>query len=165
MEGERAKNGLMYLLVLSVCLLPATVWAGKHGDCNSCHIDAAQKDYALIQKTNVNIINPFTGKPYGKSDALCMNCHRNFETKSIHPVGIIPERMLLPAEAKGFMGQENEISCFSCHDPHPENKNYMYLRWPTERGANMASFCVAKCHANFAKPNIAFNKRISRPHR
>ena len=151
---------IMFLAIGLICLVPATAWAKGHGDCNSCHLNTEQENYDLVTNPSNTIINPFTSKPYGQSDALCMGCHNQFKAKSVHPVGIVPKKIVLPPEAKGFTGQEEQITCFSCHDPHPENKNYMYLRWPTDKGANISKFCVAKCHSQFAKPKIALNRKI-----
>lgn len=159
MEIKKGTSGLILSVIVILCLAPAAALAEKHSDCDSCHVNAGEEDYTLVTKSDDSSINLFTGKPFGRSDALCMACHQQFEAESIHPVGIVPTRYTLPAESMGFAGQENEISCFSCHDPHPENKNYMYLRWPAEGGINISKFCVAKCHSKFAQPQkIAFHR-------
>ncbi len=154
---KRIKKLILPVIML-LCLAPAFALAEKHSDCKGCHINAEEEDYALVAKSDDNIINPFTGKSFGRSDSLCVACHQKFEAKSIHPVGIVPTRYTLPPESTGFLGQEKEISCFSCHDPHPKNKNYMYLRWPTESGNDISKFCVAKCHSKFAKSEVVLNK-------
>jgi hypothetical protein len=134
------------------CLIPSVAWSGGHTECKMCHLDAKQKNFQLIVKPDYDTINPFTGKSYGQDDAICIACHQQFKAKTIHPVGIVPQKTVLPPEAKGFKGQENEITCRSCHDPHPENKNYMYLRWSADKGIDISKFCVVKCHSKFAKP-------------
>ncbi len=156
---ERLKFKLfIFLVTLLACLIPTTVWAKAHGDCRNCHQNAEADNYTLISRPTYNLLNPFTSKPYGVIDALCMSCHQEFKAKSIHPVGIIPRKISLPNDAKGFPGQENQITCCSCHDPHPENKNYMYLRWSADEGINISKFCVAKCHLNLAKPRLSMRK-------
>jgi predicted CXXCH cytochrome family protein len=68
-----------------------------------------------------------------------------------HPVGIAPKKVVLPKEASGFKWQENQLTCISCHDHHPSNTNYKYLRWPTDNGNDMNSFC-AHCHSQMIEP-------------
>ena len=57
--------------------------------------------------------------------------------------------MKLPEAAKGFKGGEDRFTCLACHDPHPSNKNYCYLR--TKKGLkilkskNIKKFCLW-CH-------------------
>jgi hypothetical protein len=134
------------LTVLSVYPIPA--FGGGHEDCNLCHKDSKRKEYELIVKPNVTIINPTTKKPYGKMDALCISSCHNVHVKYSHPVGIVPSRKEtnIPKEALNFSGQKGEITCLSCHDPHPENKNYKYLRWPPENKWNLSWFCL-NCHS------------------
>jgi len=69
-----------------------------------------------------------------------------------HPVGIVPDprKVVLPRDARGFYGEEEEITCLSCHNHHPSNTNYKYLRWPSNGGKNMAIFC-RKCHKKQSK--------------
>jgi len=69
-----------------------------------------------------------------------------------HPVGIIPnpQKVILPRDARGFYGEEEEITCLSCHNHHPSNTNYKYLRWPCNDGKDMAIFC-RKCHPKQSK--------------
>ena len=75
-----------------------------------------------------------------------MGCHKdNFDLNATHSVGIVPKKAKLPKEALGFKGQEKELTCEGCHDPHA-NENYMYLRWkasPEEGG--LIQFCTT-CH-------------------
>jgi hypothetical protein len=146
------KKIIVFLGIMMIYPASLRAEVGGHANCDMCHIDVKQKNYQLVIRPDYSVINQFTGKAYGKDDALCMSCHRNFEAKTIHPVGIVPQSMVLPQEARGFAGQENEITCRSCHDPHPQNKNYKYLRWPADRGVNISKFCVVKCHSQFAKP-------------
>ncbi len=110
-------------------LLPSSVWAKGHDDCSICHKNAAAEDYTLIVPPDTKSINPHTNRPFGKRDAICMGCHKdNINLKALHSVGIEPKNAVLPKEALGFKGQEKEITCEGCHDPHFE-ENYMYLRW------------------------------------
>ena len=119
----------------------------SHENCNLCHKDVSGENYKLLVDTNSKAINPSTDKAYGRIDSLCVSCH-DLKSKTSHPVGVIPTGEVdVPTEALGFPGQEDKISCLSCHNPHPENANYKYLRWPPENQYNLAQFCLS-CHIN-----------------
>ncbi len=137
---------LIFAAMLTV--FPASAYSGGHEDCNICHKDT--EEYAL--KPGSVIINPTTGKPYGRVDTLCVSCHE-FHSKSSHPVGIVPnpDKVDVPREALEFKGQEGKISCLSCHNPHPKNTNYKYLRWPPENVWNLSQFCTI-CHTSERAP-------------
>ncbi len=77
-----------------------------------------------------------------------------------HPVGIVPDpnKVVLPRDARGFYGEEEEITCLSCHNHHPSNTNYKYLRWSSDNGKNMAVFC-RKCHRKQSKKRKRKSKR------
>jgi predicted CXXCH cytochrome family protein len=76
---------------------------------------------------------------------------RIIDLHETHPVGIVPKTVVLPKEARGFKHQENQLTCLGCHDHHPSNPNYKYLRWPTDGGRDMNSFC-AHCHSDKENP-------------
>ncbi len=78
-----------------------------------------------------------------------------------HPVGIVPKTVVLPQESRGYYHQENQLTCLGCHDHHPSNPNYKYLRWPTNKGEDMNSFC-AHCHKNMMKPKGVKRQRRRR---
>src|SRR6266540_1549138 len=42
-------------------------------------------------------------------------------------------------------GGHDAIECLGCHDPHPSNPYYKYLRVDTAKGSKMDAFC-AVCH-------------------
>jgi hypothetical protein len=142
-----------FIIILIYCLLPTSSYGGGHDDCNICHKNAKEKEFDLIVKVEEKLFNPFTNKPYGKLDAFCLSCHK-MSSKTSHPVGVVPssKKILVPKEAMGFPGQEREISCLSCHNPHPDNENYKYLRWPTENRWNLAGFCI-NCHPSQGGPH------------
>jgi hypothetical protein len=127
---------------------PVVAYGSGHEDCDSCHKNTSREDYTLVFKNKTEGINPSTKKPYGKMDALCYSCHEQ-NSQFAHPVGIIPDpqKVIVPEDALGFPGQEQEITCLSCHNPHPDNKSYQYLRWQVEDEDDMTTFCV-KCHAS-----------------
>ena len=139
--------GLIFIVWSMFPLFSA--YCGGHEECDMCHQNTSKKEYKLIIKPNLITINPSTKKPYGKTDALCISSCHELHSKSSHPVGIVPNspKVKIPKEALGFSAQEREITCLSCHDPHPEDKNYRYLRWPVESIYNLAGFCI-KCHTD-----------------
>ena len=55
----------------------------------------------------------------------------------------------LPHERSTSSG---EAGCGSCHDPHPSNPNFKYLRIGTNGGRNMGAFC-AYCHEAMVDKN------------
>ena len=90
------------------------------------------------------------------TSTFCLQCHATTEKggrniKPIdrhlsHPFGITqvnPKRAKVPAE---LLRADGRFDCLSCHDPHPSNPNYQYLRVDTgAKGDRMESFC-AVCH-------------------
>ena len=93
--------------------------------------------------------------PAGGTDALCLGCHNEDEgiipihLDKSHPVGLKPVKVNVPVEALGGGGV---LKCTSCHDPHPSNTNYKYLKVSTEGGKNMGMFC-AYCHGDKVDKN------------
>ena len=135
-----------FLIVQLLILLPSSVWAQRHEDCAMCHKNAEKKDYTLIVSPDTKSINPHTNRPFGMRDAFCMGCHKdNIDVTTLHSVGIKPKNAILPKEALGFKGQEKELTCEGCHDPHLE-ENYMYLRWKASPGEGGLNYFCGKCH-------------------
>ncbi len=150
---------LRLLVVMLFCLVPAiALAAGAHDglECTGCHALHTAKENNLIFAVDANKkdINAKTKQPYGGITALCLGCHETPEKggqgiKPIdghmsHPYGISsinPKVARVPAE----LLREGRFECISCHDPHPSNTNYKYLRIDTANGAKMDVFCAA-CH-------------------
>ena len=120
-------------------MLPALGIAGVgHEECALCHgVHTGQGPVILTEPLNTTTINPVTGQPLGRMDAICMACHaeepagagyRPVKMEETHPSGLMPVKVHLPAEAKGFRTEEEKLTCCGCHDPHPSNPNYMYLQ-------------------------------------
>ncbi len=149
--------GYVILVMLVAAALPGMVWAGPHDDCTLCHgVHSGQGPVILTETPNTTTINPRTGKPMKRIGSLCLACHapepdgagyRPVDLNHTHPVGFTPDpnKVVLPAQSKGFPGEEEDVVCTSCHDQHPSNPYYMYLRWPSDGGSNLPMFC-AKCH-------------------
>ena len=49
--------------------------------------------------------------------------------------------------------RDGQFACIACHDPHPSNPNYRYLRVAaTGKAPSMSEFCTV-CHPGKADPN------------
>jgi predicted CXXCH cytochrome family protein len=139
-------------VLLLLLLLPlAARAAGKHDavGCAGCH---GKKD---VMAGNTVYVDPVTKKPYSGSTAICFSCHqaRDAGGKGLapvwrhvsHPFGletVNPKVARVPAT---FL-VKGRFECMSCHDPHPSNPNYKYLRADVgPKGQSMDRFC-ALCH-------------------
>lgn len=156
------RNRLVLCITLFVLAVPSLSFSGPHDDCTLCHgVHTGQGPVILTETPNTTTINPRTGKPMKRIGSLCLACHaeepdgagyRPIDLNHTHPVGFTPNtgKVKLPEEAKGWPGEEEDITCLGCHDQHPSNTNYMYLRWPSDGGNDLPSFC-SKCHPNQSK--------------
>ncbi|MBI5788888.1 MAG: hypothetical protein HZA78_08560 [Candidatus Schekmanbacteria bacterium] len=135
--------------LLALLTIPVLAQGKGHENCNLCHLAVEDGNYNLTVKPNYQTHNPNTGQPFVEEDAVCMRCHK-MEAKSIHPVGIIPDlqKVTMPSE---ITSKEGKLICASCHDIH-ESKNFRYLRWPVDSENAISQFCIARCHAKYAKP-------------
>ncbi len=141
--------------------------AGGHDGltCTGCHALHTAKGGNLIFAVDPNKkdINPRTKQPYSGITALCLGCHETEEKggqeiKPInghisHPYGLASVNSKVahvPAESL----RDGKFECVGCHDPHPSNTNYKYLRIDTIGGAKMDVFCAA-CHPMKADPKSA----------
>lgn len=157
------------LVVVMVCvLLPLSAFAqGGHDGlvCTGCHAIHTAKDAIIFAvPANKVDINPRTKQPYSLITSLCLGCHESPEKggmgiKAIsghmsHPYGlnsVNPKVAHVPAEAL----RDGKFECIGCHDPHPSNPNYKYLRFdPGNNGSKMENFCAA-CHPMKVDPKSA----------
>ncbi len=208
-SGQSGGKLLWSMLALSLIyflLAPKRVSAYAHEECPICHGNRLGIGLAILTKERkLSTINPSTGRPLQRIEAICLSCHspqagyepladdalqddedydedkhavpvvddsglegtnailedmmlkpvdvgfRLIDLHQSHPVGIVPRTVKLPPEAKGFKGQENQLTCMGCHNHHPSNPNYKYLRWPAGKGEDLNRFC-AHCHPDKAKP-------------
>ncbi len=161
-----------FLGILIVLLaLPAIAFAaGKHEglNCTGCHgIHSAKGNIIFAVEPNKKAINPKTKQPYTGITALCLGCHETMEKGGLgilavsashsHPYGVDanPKVAIVPAV---FM-RAGKLECVGCHDPHPSNTNYKYLRVDTAKGAKMQNFC-AMCHPAKADPSVLRDLKI-----
>ncbi len=142
---------------------------GAHGECALCHsVHEGQGPAMLSELPNTFTVNPRTGKTPDKTASLCLACHttepdgagyRPINLATSHPVGVTPKKAKLPTESLGFSG-EQVLTCPSCHDHHPANSTYSYLRWPVKTKEDIPGFC-AHCHADFKDKLAAGIKNLS----
>jgi hypothetical protein len=143
------RRARLILAVLVILVSPALLVAaaGPHdNDCTEFHsLHDAKGPMFFGVAPNTTEKYTGTGQPVGGTDALCLGCHNEAEgimpillTKS-HHLGVKPEKAFVPQEVLGANG---ELTCGICHDPHPSNPNYKYLRMNTDGGRKMGSFCA-----------------------
>jgi predicted CXXCH cytochrome family protein len=166
------KRGLVGLFAaILIAFLPGAGFAaGAHDGltCTGCHALHTAKDSSLIfaVEANKKDVSSKTKQPYSGITALCLGCHESPEKggqgiKPIdghmsHPYGISsinPKIARVPSE----LLRDGKFECISCHDPHPSNANYKYLRIDTANGSKMDVFCAA-CHPMKADPKSAAAK-------
>lgn len=144
-------------LIAGALLVPAAARAsGKHDavGCAGCHPRKASGG-GFVLTGNTTYLDPVTRQPYTGSTAVCLACHQEpsaggrgnapvarhlshpFGLASINPrVARVPELFLV----------NGRFECMSCHDPHPSNTNYKYLRSDVgPKGEQMDHFC-SLCH-------------------
>ena len=159
------------LLVLSFSLIPATLLASGGHDgltCTGCHSIHEAKDALIFAVAgNKGDISARTKQAYTGMTALCLGCHQTTEKGGMgikpisghmsHPYGlksVNPRIARVPEEAM----RNGAFDCVACHDPHPSNPNYRYLRFdPGANGVKMEVFCAA-CHPMKADPKAASAK-------
>jgi predicted CXXCH cytochrome family protein len=146
-----------FVLAAGMVLAAVNVYAaGPHEDlsCTGCHnIHYAKGPIIFAVKPNRVLKNARTNKNFTGVTSLCLGCHAEeknggqgilpISTHTSHPFGIAPNPKVARVP-KGLL-RGGALSCVSCHDPHPSNSNYKYLRVDTAGGDNMQVFC-AVCH-------------------
>lgn len=123
-----------------------------HKPCSLCHEMEGKEAKRVIIEPDKEKTNPYTGKPYGPVDGVCIRCHHDLiHIDKGHVLGIRPEKVKVPAEDLKFEGQEGELTCLSCHNPHPHETKYKYLRWGVTK-TEIKKLCN-RCHAKEAPRN------------
>ena len=147
------------LLFLSLCLgaLMNLEAKGPHDDitCLACHSAHFAVDDKIFAVKNKKMINPRNGKSLeGLVARNCLGCHelqqfggagiRPVHLHTTHPIGIKPNPKI--ADVPDNLLKNGKLDCISCHEPHPSNQNFMYLRVKTNQGSSIQNFCVT-CHS------------------
>lgn len=149
-------------IVFLILLIPVIVHAaGKHEllNCTGCHgIHTAKGEIIFAVEPNKKAVNPKTKAPYTGVTALCLGCHETPERGGAgiapvsgamsHPFSVTPNPKVATVP-QGLL-RDGKLECVGCHDPHPSNPNYKYLRVDTKGGREMEVFCAA-CHPSKAE--------------
>ncbi len=145
------------ILVLALVLPSASAAFGGHdrvgcAGCHSAHVAKGDAIFAL--GPNTTVVDPRTGKANGSLSALCLSCHADREEggRGIapvsnhfhHPFSVAkpnPRLARVPPE----LLRGGRFECIGCHDPHPSNPNYRYLRIPVKATPTLSDLCGV-CH-------------------
>jgi hypothetical protein len=152
---------LVFRLVLAVAFAaPAAAFAaGGHDSvgCAGCHaIHTAKGDIIFAVAPNKADLNPKTKQPYTGTTALCLGCHQEsnkggqgyapVHSNMSHPYGLATVNAKIAKVPGELLREGGRFECLGCHDPHPSNPYYKYLRVDTgAKGGEMDKFC-AVCH-------------------
>ncbi len=149
----------MLMLVFLVVCFSSPAWSvGPHEECDMCHKDVEDDPYVFVVAADTKTINPRTQKPLTGVSAICMGCHNEEGEIPVllehsHPVGIAPtlKGVKVDKDALSYSGEEGLLSCGSCHDWHPDNENYKYLRGKVNGRYDLSGFC-SSCHPDKGNP-------------
>lgn len=149
------------IAILLILIPVISSGAGKHEllNCTGCHsIHTAKGELIFAVEPNKKAVNPATKTPYTGVTALCLGCHETPEKGGAgiapisgamsHPFSITPNPKVATVP-QGLL-RDGKLECVGCHDPHPSNPNYRYLRVDTKGGREMETFC-ALCHSSKAE--------------
>jgi hypothetical protein len=147
--------------------------------CVGCHsMHAARGAVLSALRPNTALLDPRTGKANGAISALCLACHADPEDggRGVAPVSnhfghpfsvakVNPKLARVPPE----LLREGRFECIGCHDPHPSNPNYRYLRIAVTRTPTLGELC-SMCHPRKADPAVrapppfsSMDERAARP--
>ena len=160
-------------VILALASPAAALASGGHDavGCTGCHaIHTAKGEVIFAVAPNKTDINPKTKAPYSGTTALCLGCHEEsnkggqgyapIHANLSHPYGLAsvdPKVAKVPPE---LLRDGGRFECLGCHDPHPSNPNYKYLRVDTgAKGQNMDAFCAA-CHPIKADASAVATKAV-----
>jgi predicted CXXCH cytochrome family protein len=148
---------VLALAVLAALPLSALA-AGGHDSvgCTGCHSIHSAKDKVIFAVTaNKQVLNPKTKQPYTGTTALCLGCHEESSKGGqgyapisghiSHPYGLASVDPKIAKVPPQLLREGGRFECMGCHDPHPSNPNYKYLRVDTAKGSKIDAFC-AVCH-------------------
>ena len=132
--------------------------------CTGCHAMHAGRGAALAALApNVRLAELRTGAPHGPLSAMCLACHADAQDggRGIAPVS---QHMRHPfsrerpdpriARVPPELLRGARFECVSCHDPHPSNPNYRYLRLASPGSPTVSQLCGV-CHPRNAAVTYA----------
>src|SRR6266508_1208867 len=99
---------------------------------------------------------PLSAVAAGGHDAIgCVGCHEEsskggqgyapIAAHMSHPYGLAAVDAKVAKVPGELLREGGRFECLGCHDPHPSNPYYKYLRVDTAKGSKMDAFC-AVCH-------------------
>jgi len=149
---------LVHSIVMCLFAVIPAMAAGPHGDitCIGCHSPHYAVDNKIFAVKNTQATNPLNGEPIGDLVAAkCLGCHQTMELggagirpihlHTTHPLGIKPNPKI--ADVPANLLNKGKLDCISCHEPHPSNSNFMYLRVDVgAQGEKLQNFC-STCHS------------------
>jgi predicted CXXCH cytochrome family protein len=157
------------VLSLAAALPLSALAAGGHDSvgCNGCHgIHTAKGEIIFAVAPNKVTQNPRTKSAYTGSTALCLGCHEESSKGGqgyapvsghiSHPYGLASVNSKV-ANVPADLLRGGRFECVGCHDPHPSNPNYKYLRVDTAKGQSMDAFCGV-CHSAKADAKVVAKK-------
>jgi len=168
------KNNIKMIAIgFAVSLLPSiSSAAGPHDGitCLGCHSTHFAVDDKIFAVKNEKMKNPLTRDNFDKLTAKnCLGCHELTELggagispihmHTTHPIGMIPNPKI--ADVPDNLLKSGMLDCISCHEAHPSNKNFKYLRVDTGKtGANIQNLC-AVCHDSKVDYDTAGIKKLN----
>jgi len=164
---------LRALSLAAVLALPLTsLAAGAHDaiGCTGCHsLHAAKAQLIFAVPANTQTVSPRTKQPYSGTTALCLGCHEESSKggqgyipiagHTSHPFGLSQVNEKVAKVPPELLREGGRFECLGCHDPHPSNPYYKYLRVDTANGSKMDTFC-AVCHPIKADAAVAADKPV-----
>jgi predicted CXXCH cytochrome family protein len=166
---------LVSRLALSLALIApvAACAAGGHDSvgCVGCHsIHTAKGEIIFAVAPNKSGVNPKTKQAFSGTTALCLGCHEEsgkggqgyapIHANMSHPYGLASVDQKVAKVPGELLRDGGRFECLGCHDPHPSNPNYKYLRVDTgAKGQSMDGFC-AVCHPIKADASAVATKAV-----
>lgn len=150
------------VLVLSLASTARAAGAHDAIGCTGCHAMHKTKGGLLAAVTpNLKMPERRTGQPHGTLTAFCLGCHAE-ESEGGNGMAPLTNHMIHPfslektndrvAKVPAELLRNGRFECVSCHDPHPSNPNYKYLRIGGPAQTALTQLC-SLCHSRKADPN------------
>jgi predicted CXXCH cytochrome family protein len=150
-------------LLVSFLAPAAALAAGGHESvgCSGCHsLHSAKGNLIFAVAPNTKYLNPKTKQPYTGTTALCLACHQDEKNGGqgyapvsqhvSHPFGLATVNPKIANVPPQLLREGGRFECMGCHDPHPSNPNYKYLRVDVgAKGQKIDAFCGV-CHGSKA---------------
>jgi predicted CXXCH cytochrome family protein len=153
-----------FIVVLSLLAPAAALAAGGHDSvgCTGCHsLHSAKGNVIFAVAPNTKYLDPKSKQPFSGITALCLACHADSKDggqgyapvsrHTSHPFGLANVNPKVAKVPSSLLRENGRFECMGCHDPHPSNPNYKYLRVDAgKKGEHMDAFCGV-CHGSKAE--------------